>query len=224
MKRARIATERDREIMWLAGTNGIIGFGQIKNQFFNLATDKTARARLSQLEKSGWLESFRTDARTRGELVFKLTEMGEKLFSRAERVRFMTARAQEYKQQLAAIDARFKLANQLEARGARLIDWKNEHELKSEYARLKHVENVPQWQLDRLEMADARAIIQEGNGQEVEIDVEIDGAYYGKQLQEKVEKMGRGERPTLWVTTPDRAAKISGAIAPQAKMSLMIIG
>ena len=224
MKRARIATERDKEIMWLAGTNGIIAMGQVKEQFFNLAAYKTGRERLSQLEKAGWLESFRSDARERGELLFKLTDKGEKLFSRAERDRFMTARAQEYKQQLAAIDARFKLAKQLQERGAKLVDWKNEHELKSEYGRLKYVVNVPRWELDRLEMADARAIIEDANGQTVEIDIEIDGAYYGKQLREKVAKMGSGERPTLWVTTADRAAKISGAIAPEASMSLMVIG
>lgn len=224
MKRAKIATERDIEIMRLAGNNGIIGFKQIKREFFELASDKTARERLSQLEKAGWIANFRSDARERGELVFKLTDEGRKLFSKVERDLFMTARPTEYKQQLNAIDARYQLKQQLDERGAKLIDWKNEHQLKSEYGHLKHVEGVPQWQLDRLEIADARATVEEADGQQVEIDIEIDGAYYGKQLDEKIGKMANGSRPALWVTTPNRAERIANEIAPHANLGLMVIG
>ena len=43
----------------------------------------------------------------------------------------MTARPQEYNQQLLAQDSRTRLERQLAEQGAKLIDWKNEHELKS---------------------------------------------------------------------------------------------
>lgn len=222
MKRAKIATERDLEIMQLAGMDGLASFRIIKNQFFELANDKTARARLTQMEKAGWIQSGRTDARQRGELVFFLTDKGHQFFTPAERQYFMQARASEYKQQLMLQEARLRLKQEVEYDGGKILEWKNEHQLKSEW-RKAEMAGLQYGEVD--ELPDAEAIIELADGSTYQIGIEADGSYFGKRLSSKCERFGEGGNnyQVMWVTTPDRANKISNAISAYPNQSVMVI-
>ena len=114
------------------------------------------------MEKAGWIQPGRTDACKRGELVFFLTDKGRELFTPAERQRFMQARASEYKQQLILQEARLRLKRQLEEHGGggEIIEWRNEHELKSLW---KRAQNAGQkYEVD--ELADAECVIRTADG------------------------------------------------------------
>lgn len=222
MKRAKDATERDLEIMLMAGMDGLASFRTIKKEYFELASDKTARARLTQLEKAGWIQSGRTDARQRGELVFFLTDEGRKFFTPAERQSFMQARPSEYKQQLMLQEARLRLKQQVEYDGGKLLSWKNEHQIKSEWSK---AEMAGQQYGAVDELPDAEAIIELGDGSTYQIGIEADGSYYGKRLSSKCERFGAGGEnyPVIWVAAANRATKISNAIAGYSNQTLMVI-
>lgn len=222
--KAKVATERDMELMRRIGQSGLDSFENIKANFWADAKERTARERLLQLEKAGWIEAKYVDARKPGELIFTLTTRGEKLFTRPERDRFMTARPQEYNQQLLAQDSRTRLERQLAEQGARLLDWKNEHELKSAASKNYRRSAASGASSEQgAEVADAQAIILNGDGQTITLDIEIDGAYFGKQLAKKVSSLSSSGQPALWVTTPGRTRTITQALQPHPQIEMMVI-
>lgn len=74
----------------------------------------------------------------------------------------------------------------------------------------------------QLDIADARAVIQNRDGAVQEIDIEIDGQYYGKMLEEKAASLGRSSRPVLWAcSSPGRVASVTRAVQGYPNITVM---
>lgn len=214
--KAKVATERDFAIMQLLGTDGVSNLKTIHERFWPRAKLQTCRDRLLQLEKAGWIESHFVDIRGRkNELVFTLTGPGAKQhFSQPQR-KFMITKLpafNEVHQQLMAQQARFRLEGQLKEKGLALKEWFNERQLKSQ-ARLRQRPGKRAWGAIG-GIADAQAVIlNPATGEIDNRNIEVDGAYYGKALRNKIAGIARAGVPTIWVTTPDRVNRITGEIS-----------
>lgn len=221
---AKIATDRDLEIMRLLGTDGVAGLTTIHNRFWPDAQPQTARDRLLQLEKAGWLEQHYIDPPSTGRgklksnvrdcLVYNLTDRGAKAhFGPVERKSMITKlpAPNEIYQQLMAQQARFRLENRLKEDGLALTGWHNERQLRSQ-TRLQQRPGVRAWK-NRAGVADAQAsIFNPATGETVGQLVEVDGQYYGQMLKQKIAAIARAGKSTLWITTPDRANRIMSEV------------
>ncbi len=111
----------------------------------------------------------------------------------------------------------------MEAAGGKLLVWKNERELRRDVFRARY--GKPDWGvLD--DIADARILIQTRPGTlPIEVDIEIDGQYYGVMLQKKIQSLSRSSYKVIYITSPGRAKHISSELerARAANISLMII-
>lgn len=214
--KAKVVTERDFKIMRLLGTDGVSNLKTIHEKFWPQATVRTCRERLAQLEKAGWLESHYVDTRHfKNELVFTLTPKGAKQhFNEVER-KFMITKLPAYNevhQQLMAQRARFLLEGQLREQGLELAGWNNERKLRSQ-ARLQQHPGSRAWGALG-GVADAQAVIvNPANGATNLLNIEVDGAYYGKVLHNKIAGIASAGNSTIWVTTPDRVSRISKEIS-----------
>lgn len=203
---ARQLTDRDQQIMLRIGEGGLLTFNQIKNLYWPEAKDQTAIDRLTQLVKAGYLLDYqrRLDPRP-GQPptpVYTLTKKGAASFEKLVQQRLSVGlpAAHEIKQQVLAQEARIKLEQQLAERGAKLLQWRNEHELRGDAIRQK-MKNKRALGFGKLaDIADAAATIQEADGTTQQLDIEIDGQYYGQMLKDKISKFGRGGKPVLWVS------------------------
>jgi|APThiThiocy_ev2_2_1041544.scaffolds.fasta_scaffold47747_2 DNA-binding PadR family transcriptional regulator len=213
--KAKVVTERDLAIMRLLGTDGVSNLETIHEKFWPQEKPRTCRERLAQLEKAGWLESHFVDTRgKKNQLVFTLTAQGAKQhFNQVER-KFMITKLPAYNevhQQLMAQRSRFILEEQLKGRGLELIGWNNERKLRSE-ARLQQHPGSRAWGALG-GVADAQAVIvNPATGETNLLNIEVDGAYYGKVLREKIARIASAGNSTIWVTTPDRATRISNEV------------
>ncbi len=228
--KAKVATERDLEIMRLLGTDGVASLKTLQDRFWPQATVRTCRERLLQLEKAGWIHSQFVDTKKRsGQLIFTLTPKGAKEhFNQLER-KFMIMKLpadNEIHQQLMAQYTRFALEEQLKERGLALAGWNNERKLRSQ-ARLQQHPGTRAWG-GLSGVADAQAVVyNSSNGENFEQNIEIDGQYYGKMLRNKIAGIVSCGKSTLWVTTPDRANRITGEIAragAENVIQVMVIG
>lgn len=216
--------------MRLLGTDGVSSFKVLHERFWSGAKERTCRERLAQLEKAGLIESHYIDTREQKNLlVFTLTRKGARdNFNPVER-HFMITKLPgftEIHQQLMAQQARFRLVEQMEAQGLKLARWLNERELHSQ-ARLKQKPGSKAW--GRIGgIADAQAtILNPATGEIESRNIEVDGAYYGKMLREKLAGIARAGISTTWVTTPGRAARINREINETGTANLidvMVIG
>jgi hypothetical protein len=84
-----------------------------------------------------------------------------------------------------------------------LTDWRTEHELRAAWYR-KHERFARNLLIDE-EIPDAQAVIVAPDGARREIDIEIDGQYFGASLRGKAVRMGQQGRPTLWICSAPRA-------------------
>jgi Replication-relaxation len=202
---AKILTERDYALMRFIGSGGVATLNQIQRKFWADAKERTCRERLLQLEKTGYLKTYFVDARIGGEQVFIITPQGAKQFSQMERKFFFTSlpAKHELKQQLIAQDVRLKLEQDLTAQGKKLTVWKNEHQLRSE---VYHATGIKFG--NSAGIPDARAVIEDSKGKIEEIDIEVDGGYFGKMLNAKLDALVHGGRAGIWVTTKGRANRI----------------
>lgn len=55
------------------------------------------------------------------------------------------------------------------------------------------------------------------------LNIEIDGEYFGQMLKTKIHQINRGNQPTLWVTTPKRAARIEEEISQVGPSSIWLM-
>lgn len=216
--------------MRLLGTDGVSNLKTIQERFWPEAKVRTCRERLSQLEKAGWLESHFVDTRgKKNELVFTLTAKGAKQhFSQVER-KFMITKLPAYNevhQQLMAQQARFFLEDRLKRVGLELAGWLNERQLHSQARRQQRPGTRAWGPLGGI--ADAQAVIVDpATGETSTLNIEVDGAYYGKILRNKIATITSAGKSTLWVTTPDREKRITGEIQQAGAdnlIELMIIG
>jgi hypothetical protein len=220
-------TERDRQILQWTGRHGLASDEQLARRFWSGKRVSTARDRLAQLAKAGYLEQHACDARKPGERVYSLTRQGRLLFTGAERERLQVGLPApgEIKQQLLAQEAYMRLEDQVAEEGHRLAYWRSERELRGEFRRAQQSAEQEHKEAPDWEIADAQAVITDGNGEVVEeVDVEIDGQYYGKMLRAKAARFGRGGRPTVWVCEPHRAKIVQGAIRPYANIRILVVG
>jgi len=130
--RAKVVTERDKELMRFIGQGGVATLDQLHRRHWPNAQVQTARDRLSQLEKAGWIKAQPVSAGGQGnEIAFTLTRKGAALFPRSEAERFYIGLPSlgELKQQLRGQDARIQLERYLAQRGERLLYWKSEREI-----------------------------------------------------------------------------------------------
>jgi DNA-binding PadR family transcriptional regulator len=218
--KAKFLTERDLALMNWIGSGGLASLNQLHVKFWTNAKERTCRERLLQLEKAGMLKTHFVDARVKGEQVFTLTPKGAKEFSALERKFFFTKLPQkhELKQQLISQDIRIKLERDLVQQGKKLVTWKNEHQLRSEahHATGKKFGNSAG-------IPDARAVIETEEGEAEEIDLEIDGQYYGKMLGDKLGALANSGRGGIWVTTKARAGKIAQLLGGLGASSVKVV-
>lgn len=208
ISKAKVLTWRDKEILRRVGQGQLVAFGQLKAFGWPRARERTARERLARLEAANYLESYHVDGRTRGELVFTLTQKGAGLFSPVEKGYFTLGlpTPSEMKQQLWLQQVRLVLETRLTKRKARIILWLNERILRGEAVHLRRAggREGGYGSLDENQLADARATIVEADGQSWQLDIEMCGAYYGRRLAEKVaglEEAGKKSgHAVLWVT------------------------
>lgn len=234
--KAKVVTERDQELMRFIGQGGVATLDQLHRRHWPKAQLQTARDRLSQLEKAGWIKAQPVSAGGHGnEIAFTLTRKGAALFPKSEAERFYIGlpSVSELKQQLKAQDARIQFEKYLTQRGEKLIYWKSEREIRSEFYRelfaynKKHgyAHNKRHWDRPSVDdIADAQATVMDSHGNERTINIEIDGQYYGKMLDKKIEafaKYGGGyssgaagsNHQSMWVTTPSRAERVREALS-----------
>lgn len=212
---AKVVTDRDLALLRDIGQNGIATFGYIKAHYWPDQLRRTCRERLSQMEKAGWITKEYFSLRKPGELTFSLTRLGAEHFTRPERQRFMIGPLARYevRQQLDALDARVALIRQYEALGFRLLDWKNERELRSH-----------QTSTAGEEIADCLAsFVNDSTGQVVELDIEIDGQYYGQMLEKKIAALAGTLRPAVWATSAGRARRIRKAVAGFPNIRVLVL-
>lgn len=247
---ARVLTERDRDLLLFVGTQEVTSLEQLARRFWPEARLSTAQDRLTQLVRSEYLRSKRCytrNAQKAGELVYSLTRKAVPLFSIAEQARLHVGLppSNDIEHRLLANEVRLRLEEQLYADGGRLIGWHSERELRADCGRevarrVRVTANMPAAKdlstvnahgagfkpgivgRKQLDIADARAVIQSCDGTIQEIDIEIDGQYYGRMLQEKAESLGRGSRPVLWACSgPGRVATVTRVVLGFPNITVM---
>jgi hypothetical protein len=212
---AKVVTDRDRAVLRDIGQNGIATFAYIKAHYWPDQLGRTCRERLSLMEKAGWITKEYVSLRKPGELTFSLTRLGAEHFTRPEQQRFMLGplARHEVRQQLDALDARVALVRQYETLGFRLLDWQNERELRSR-----------QTSTAGDEIADCLAyFVNDATGQVVELDIEIDGQYFGRMLEKKIAVLAATGRPSVWATSASRAERIRQAVGTFTNISVLIL-
>jgi DNA-binding PadR family transcriptional regulator len=209
---------------WI-GHAGIAAETQIHRGFWAGRHIVTAQDRLAQLVKAGYLERTTCDARGQEEVVYALTRLGRRQFAAAEReqlqVGLPTLKAR--KQQLLAQEAYLRLEAEARAAGATLHEWRSERELRAAFCRAQQAAIRRQHPLPTWEIADGQVVIVEADGLIREMEVEIDGQYYGQMLRNKAARFGAGGRPTLWVCTASRVHAVSEAIKPYGNIHILAV-
>jgi hypothetical protein len=240
---ARQFSERDREVVRFIGWGGVASLAQLHAKFWLVRQLSTCRSRLLQLEKVGWLESRYSDVLkpTCPQLIFSITPKAAANFSADEHSRMLVGlpASHELKQQLIAQTARLRLEQDLAEQGQRVVEWLNEHDLRREYATIappgqsRQTSAVNYHQIGAAhsegihslvaEIADARAIIVDRAGRHSAIDIEIDGYYYGRMLDEKLAGLERSPRPVIYVTWQSRADHLKAALQAYPNLHLLVI-
>jgi hypothetical protein len=222
---ARHLTPRDRQILGWVGQAGLASLDQLARFGWAGRCLRTAQDRLTQLVKAGYLQVTTCDARQPGERVYTLTRQGRLQFPAAERERLQVGLPppQERQQQLLAQDAYLRLATEAAAAGGALIYWRTERELRGAFRRAQQQAARAGQPPPTGEIPDGQAVFTTATGQIEEIDVEIDGQYYGRMLHTKAARFGQGGRPTLWVCTAARARAVTRATQDYPNIQLVVL-
>lgn len=222
---ARRLTPRDLTVLHWIGQAGIAALDQVARFGWAGRRVYSVQDRLNQLVKAGYLQSTTCDARQPGEQVYALTQAGWRLFTPQEReqLRIGLPAVKERKQQLLAQEAYLRLAAEARAAGGMLVAWRSERDLRGEVRRgqqaTAHAPDSPVAD----EIADGQAVIATADGTTQEVDVEIDGQYYGRMLRQKAAAFGQGGRPTIWVCTANRARAVQQATRPYANIRVLVV-
>jgi hypothetical protein len=207
------------------GRAGIAAETQIHRGFWAGRNIQTTRDRLAQLVRAGYLEQTTCDARGKEEVVYTLTHRGRRQFTAAEREQLQVGLPplKARQQQLLAQEAYLHLAAEARRAGGMLREWRPERELRAEFRRAQQAavhrhQPAPTW-----EIADGQAVIVDADGFVREIDIEIDGQYYGQMLRSKAARFGAGGRPILWACTANRVQTVSEAIEPYGNIHILAL-
>lgn len=197
-------TARDRAIFAYIAAFGVASLAQLHRRFWPQAKVQTCADRLAKLVSGGFLHTEVTTARGEPEPIFWIERKASLLFDQPQRARFVKGRPPTA--EMAHI---LRTADVVEAIGrkSQIVGFTNEHHLKGEEAkktkpnsRVRHV-------------ADGRVTILQRGAAHAYL-IEIDGAYYGKRLQQKAKELGRLGEQVLWVVySPRRLATISRVAA-----------
>jgi hypothetical protein len=223
---AKQLTERDLCLMLWIGQAGVAAADQIHRHFWADRHAQTAQDRLAQLVKAGYLHMALCDIRRQeGEWIYTLTTKGHQQFAPQERthLRVGLPGPGELAQQLLAQEAYLHLAAEIHAQGGELVAWHAERDLRSAFRRAQRRADHQHTALPDWEIPDAQAIITTQNGNTLELDIEIDGQYYGQMLRQKAARFGAGGRPTLWVCTPARARIIQRVTQLYTNIRVLVV-
>ena len=232
VSKAQQLTERDFNILRRVGTGHVLSLDQAREIFWTkpdgqLAALTTAQCRMGQLVGAGYLKTAYTNVRRPGEQIYCLTHVGAKLLTPLEQTRMAIdmPNHKEMKQQLDGQDARTKLEKHYRTHGERLLYWKSERQVRSEalsershqeYAAAKashHLSNLKQYRaktrtdvgFEAVNVGDAQAVIKKADGSTYNVDIEIDGKYFGKMLAQKIGSMQelsqKSGTPLVWATS-----------------------
>jgi len=226
--KAIVLTDRDREILKFIGQGGLASLGQLHLKFWLPAKERTAQARLGELIRAGYIASQQVHVREAGEQVFTLTRKGAAEFNDLERRSFIIGLPahHELKQQLVGQDLRLAIEKELAERGLKLTDWQNERQLRSNQRRQEeHTRKAKGWvkAINSEDIPDARAIIQSAEGVSGELDIEIDGQYFGKMLSEKIKSLAKSGRPMLWATSATRVGRIQTELGRIGATNIQVV-
>ncbi len=220
----KVLTARDRELLAWTGRCGLASAVQLARRFWLGACEQTARDRLQQLARSGYLAADHYRHGRASLLVYSLTKKGRDLFSPSQRERLFVGLpdAGALRQQLLAQEVRLRLELDAQAQGDQVLDWQTERELRAEASREQRQDpRSRDTRAASIEIADARIVIQRADGGIDEIDIEIDGQYYGQMLRTKAGKLGAGRRPVIWACEPSRVATVTQATASQPNIRVL---
>jgi DNA-binding PadR family transcriptional regulator len=196
--------ERDLEVLKFIGKGGIASLSQIHTRFWSGAKESTCYQRLHVLKKAGLVRSeMATDHLGKDTLVLLLQPAAYNLFGRAIQDRFFT-----------------------NITGKSIENWTTEREIKRELAKKQYQNKGKSKSVktSQVEVADAQALIRDDiSGELYEVEVELDGFYYGKMLQGKIDRFAASKKPTIWVTTPDRAEMIASKISNHSNITLFVV-
>ena len=220
-------TDRDLAILRWIGFGGIASLEQLAVRFWQSSNQiTTAKARLARLEGAGLLRRAWCHKRGKPELVYTLTARGVKELPPIvqDRVRPGWPPSGEIVQQLMANDAQALIERELQPKGARIIEWRTARELRAEYGKEVARANYEGRNLPHTEIADAQIEIQAKDGSKTIVDIELDGQYFGRMLEEKMKGFGKQKsRRVWWVCTAARSNIISAAALPYRNIRVVVL-
>jgi hypothetical protein len=227
-------TERDIAVVRWVGLFGVASLGALAQRFWPAGQLETAMDRLRQLVKAGFLERHVCDVRSSGERVFTLTAEGRALLepSMREHASVGLPAVAELRQQLVSQDAYLRLEALAHRQGGEMVEWQPERQLRAEILRRRSklkrqaasaaAASLP----PGMEIPDARAVVISAQGRQEILYIEIDGAYYGKMLQQKAKRLARlaGEgHSIIWVCTPARVQQVQAAVAAYPGIAVLCV-
>ncbi len=171
----------------MIGKRGCVSLAAIHRNYWTHAKYETCLARIDQLVRGGYLKRETTDVRGNHETIYSLDKKALPEFSDAERKTF-------YKKAPSSTEVKHVLlmGDVLDAFRSKIVAFTNEHELKS----LKS-SNI---EMRDGEVPDGQVTIGASTGQQLSFYIEIDGAYHGSRLKQKIAELGKINAPVLWVT------------------------
>lgn len=213
-------------VLRVIGESGVASLLQLHTHFWPHTTEKAARRALLALEKLGYLQPAYTDVRGTRELIFSLTGLAVRQFGNREQARLLSGfpKYNELRQQLLVQETRLLVERKLAERGAKLVEWRNEHLLRSlECKRQMEAFGISYYEVQLQDIPDAQAVIEEADGLRHEISIEADGAYYGATLEGKLATIRRNSsQHWLWVTySGRRAARLAGLLQELPNVQLV---
>lgn len=213
-KRRRVTpTGRDLAILHYLGTRGVESEQRLISRFWPASTSpRTGCDRLSQLVASGLVGRERVRVRCSEETIYHLVRGGSLLLPSSERKRLITRRPPYG--ELSHLLKTSELLDRLDERYG-LVLWHGERLLKAQKSRVEGGGQV----------ADLWVELSQPLLGKREWHIEIDGAYFGQRLADKIAALGDGGEATLWVCySRSRMAHLAKRAAPFPSLRFALAG
>ena len=129
----------------------------------------------------------------------------------------------EIRQQLMAQDVRTVIEREIHESGGQVVEWQYERHLRAELRRkLARARGRVREQMP-VDIPDARATICTATGSVELLDIEVDGAYYGKMLCQKAKCLSKSGRQVVWVCSAERAGYLQEALAGYPNIRVLAV-